>query len=299
MLWLPAILLSAFGWSLVNVLNSSLVQRYERHPVTLMWSQASFGLVSMCILFFVRDIRSDWWLLLLLMGVCTYAADLVFFWVLNTIEVSVANAAWVILSLFLSIAGFVLFGESWTATQAAGAAFICVGVLYLSLRNPTNGSLANTFGMLTLLALLYVPNYVVRKNALVHGETVAAVFFWLIIGRESVAFLFPLLVSEYRARVVRLVRTVRPAYFWWCLCIVGCFLFGEYTNALAYALGPISLVAIAGNVQPFIVMLLAYALLRFAPYFAPKEVVTPQSVRVKLISFTVAFVGLALLSLPK
>ncbi len=299
MLWLPYILLSALGWSFVNVLDSLLVRNYEKSPVLLMWSQSLFSVLALLCLTAFYDVRTGWWPLLLAMGLCAYLADLVFFWILDHIEVSVTNAAWPILSIFLSIAGFTLFAESWTFTQSIGAILVVGGVLYLSFHNPTHGSLLRTLSMLTGMALLYVPTYVAKKAALLAGQDVVAVFFWLIIGRETIAFCFPCCVPAYRRGIRRLVSKADWRFFAIGGAVIASFLFGEFMGGLAFLYGPLSLVSIVSNVQPFIVITLAYLFLRFLPSHAPKEVLTAQSVRVKLVSFAVAFGGLALLSLPK
>ncbi|HRH94018.1 MAG TPA: EamA family transporter, partial [Candidatus Peribacteria bacterium] len=150
-MWVPYILLSSFAWALVNVLDSLLVRHYEKHPVILMWSQSIFSVVALAVMACFLDLYTSWWPLLFAMGLCAYLADLFFFWVLGALDVSVTNAAWPILSIFLSIAGFSLFQESWTLPQAAGALLILAGVLYLSFHHSHNGSLLRTLGILVLL----------------------------------------------------------------------------------------------------------------------------------------------------
>jgi hypothetical protein len=56
---------------------------------------------------------------------------------------------------------------------------------------------------------------------------------------------------------------------------------------------------IVTNVQPFIILLLAYVLYRFLPRKAARELLTVQSLRVKIVSFSVVFAGLALIALPQ
>jgi drug/metabolite transporter (DMT)-like permease len=233
------------------------------------------------------------------MGLCAYGADLFFFWVLDHIDVSVLNGGWAMLSILLSIAGFLLFHESWTLLQTAGAALIIGGVVFLSFHNPTHGSLARTLGLLFAMALFYVPSYIAKKAALDAGQDAVAVFFWLIIGRETVAFVFPWCVRSYRARIKRLARTVDKQFFAIGAAVIACFLFGEYMGALAFQVGPISLVSVVSNIQPFVVIALAALLARLAPAYAAKEALTTSSVAVKLVSFLTVFLGLALLALPK
>jgi hypothetical protein len=69
----------------------------------------------------------------------------------------------------------------------------------------------------------------------------------------------------------------------------------EYAGAFAYASGPLSLVVVVSNVQPFLVLAIAGFVVRFFPSKAAKELLTRQSVQLKLLCFFLAFIGLALL----
>jgi drug/metabolite transporter (DMT)-like permease len=298
-MWLTFILLSSLGWALVNVLDSLLVRHYEKHPVVLMWSQSLFSVVVLAILACFYDLHTSWWPLLFAMGLCAYLADLFFFWVLGHLDVSITNAAWPILSIFLSIAGFALFQESWTLLQATGSALILAGVFFLSFHHAESGSLLRTLGILLLLAALYIPTYVAKKAALLAGQDVVAVFFWLIIGRETIALLLPCLVPAYRKRIKHLVKVMDWKFFAIGGAVIACFLFGEFTGGLSYLYGPISLVSVVSNIQPFMVIGLAAFMAWVLPSYAPKELLSARSVRVKLVSFGIVFLGLALLTLPK
>jgi len=54
---------------------------------------------------------------------------------------------------------------------------------------------------------------------------------------------------------------------------------------------------IVGNVQPFFVIGQSWLIAKALPRYAPRELLTAQSVGVKLTSFAVVFVGLALLAM--
>jgi len=59
-----------------------------------------------------------------------------------------------------------------------------------------------------------------------------------------------------------------------------------------------SLVSVTENSQPFIAMALAALLLIFTPRYAPKELLTRESVTIKLLSLTAVTAGMILLVLP-
>jgi hypothetical protein len=71
---------------------------------------------------------------------------------------------------------------------------------------------------------------------------------------------------------------------------------GFFFMTNAYAVGLASLVAVTENMQPFCVIFLAWLVAFLVPKCAPRELLTIQSVQVKLVSFLIVFVGLGLLS---
>ena len=156
-------------------------------------------------------------------------------------------------------------------------------------------SFAQTIVLLALLALVFTPHYIIRKAALLHSQSVIAVFFWPLVSRESICILSPFFLSPLRASIAKLVRRVDVMYYVISGFVIACFLGGELTGALAYAHGPISLISITSNIQPFVVLFLAWLLWRLVPSYASKELLTLQSVRVKIVSFVIVFAGLALL----
>src|SRR3989344_6807264 len=127
-MWLLFAFLSTLMWALVNVLDSLIVRNYEKNPFVLMWCQSFFSIVFLAVFpLFVPVQFSSWTLSLMLFGAIGFIGDLWFFRVLRSADVSVTNAAWAILSIFLSIAGFLVFQESWTISQSAGSALVIGG----------------------------------------------------------------------------------------------------------------------------------------------------------------------------
>lgn len=295
-MWLTYALLSTLGWALVNVLDSTLVHRHEKHPAALMWSQAIFSVPCLAILILTQDLQSPLWIWLIVGGATGYLGDIIFFRVLEHVDVSVSNAAWAILSLLLSIAGFLLFDESWTMLQTTGALLMIGGVFLLSFWHK-HITVLRTVAMLSLLACAYLPFYVLKKWALLHGETVLAVFVWSLVGREMLSFSMPAFMPSLRRRIAAVWRNSKPRFHIINAIVIASFLAAEYFGAQAYAHGQLSLVAIVSNVQPFMVIVLAAFVLKFLPSQAARELLTGTSVRIKLIGFSIVFAGLALLSL--
>ena len=294
-MWLLFTLISTLMWAFVNVLDSLIVRNYEKNPFVLMWCQSFFSLLVLAVLPLWIDLSfSSWVPFLMLFGVAAFLGDLWFFKILRHIDVSVTNAAWAIHSLLASVAGFLIFQESWTLLQTGGAMMILAGILLLSFLHHSEG-IGRTLGFLVSLAFLYLPYYIMKKAAIDANVGIANVFFWMLLGRELLAFSVPWFVPSVRRSAVKVLRS-GWSFSLFNGVVILCFLLGELFGAYAYETGTISLVSIVSDIQPFIVMGLAWLFVRLLPARAPRELLTMQAVRVKLISFSIVFGGLALLA---
>lgn len=297
-MWFPLQLLAIFFWANINVLDSLLVRRYRRSPVALMWNQSYYSMIVLAVTALMINVHAVWMLPLFLVGVLGYAGDLIFFVALKHIDASVTNIAWVILSVLLSFGGFLWFGETWTTMETMGALLVFLGVIVLSLWQWRADGGMSLF-LLPLLALLYTPFYLSQKAALLSGDSIISVSFWSLLGREIMSFMFPLLMPALRRDVVGAMRAADAPFFLINLTVIMLFFAATGLTTAAFLIGPVSLVAIVGNVQPFFVLFLAGVTIRFLPSLAPRELVDSGSVAAKIGCFSIAFLGLALLALAQ
>ena len=294
-MWLVFNMASTFFWAWVNVLDSMLVRRYEKNPVVLMWAQSLISVPILILFALFFDVKTPWMWALMAGGLGAYGGDLVFFSILGRLDASITNAAWAIMAILLSIVGFIFFKETWSILQTLGTILILTSVLVLAFWHK-HISFLRTFGLLFFLAACYVPTYSLKKAAVFDGQPAFAVFFWLVLSRELMAFLFPWSIRSLRERIMTLRHRISSHFFVIGGLIIVLFFLGEYLGAKAYQVGTISLVAVSSNVQPFMVITLAWLLSKYLPSLAPRELLTAHSVAIKLIGFLGVFVGLALLS---
>lgn len=294
-MWLIFILLSTVAWALVNILNSVLVHHYHRSPIMLSWIQSVLSVPLLALIGFHVDIHSSWALLLIVVGMSAYVADLWFFRVAHALDISVLNVAWSILSLFLTLVGVFHFHDSWTIQQSIGAILIIGGTLLLTLYHQ-HISLRRTIWLLVILAALYIPYYAAKKAAVDAGEGVGTAFFWLLVGREAPSLLLPL---TSRKTVQLAIQVIRNNWLFplKSLLIVVCYFLAEYFGTLAYRQGSLSLVAIVANTQPFAVIACAGLYTTLWPKYAPRELFSRQSLGIKLASFSLVFFGVTLMPL--
>ncbi len=293
-MWFSLTIVSALFWAIINVGNSVLVARYQKSPSLLVWIQTLFSMIALSLVALTHDVSTPWIPVLFASAAIAYLGDLLFFWILDRLDVSVVNAAWAILAMFMSIGGFFLFDEMWSLQQLVGASLVLFGVIALSFFN-VHVSLSRTLLLLTALAAFYVPAYLARKGALVAGEPLLPVVFWIILGRDFFGFVLPLVIPSKRTDLVRILPTCPPSFFLLSLLVITCFYCAEVALSIAYTSGPVSLISVTGNVQPFFVIFLAGLTARYLPSYAPKELFNFRSTGIKLASFLIVFFGLALL----
>lgn len=280
-------------WSVSDIFNSILVKYFHKSPLLISWFQSLFDLCFLLIFALIFDVKSGWIIPLAIAGAVSYGGHLAFFYILDRLDVSVLNASWAFMAVFITIAGFIFFGDRWSITQTAGVILIFSGVFFLSFWHK-HVSLFNTIGLLMLLGSLYAPFYIVQKAALISGDSILAAFFWPTLAAKICAFFSPVFNSELRSNIRRLKP--KAGFCWLNISAVVLSLFGFLAMTQAYKLGQASLVAITENMQPFLVISMAWAAVKISPKFTPRELLTRQSVQIKIISFTVVFAGLFLLN---
>jgi drug/metabolite transporter (DMT)-like permease len=198
----------------------------------------------------------------------------------------------------MTIVGFMFFGDSWTALEWVGALTILGGIFWFSLSDSKALNL-RSLAILLGCALCYVPFYSAQEYSLSLGGSVWAVFFWMLLSRESTAFLLPWFLPAVRTRLLTGFRTQPLSFYLLNALVIALFLVGVYSLTLAYEDGPASLVSVTANVQPFMVIAFAWVFTKVFPVYAPKELLTAKSLQKKLLGFGIVFLGLALLALSQ
>jgi drug/metabolite transporter (DMT)-like permease len=232
---------------------------------------------------------------LFLVGVFSYGSVLAYYYALDRIDVSVVNAAWSLQSVYVAVLAFLILGEQWTELQAGGVGLILLGVFALFFWHK-HVSILHTFLLLSLVAIPYIPSFFVQKAAMSTGATLASTIFFSRIGRDAFAVLLPFAHPRLRRSLAPLFARASASFLLLNASSAVLSLIAIAFSVTAFTAGPLSLVSIIGNAQPFFTILIASLLLAFSPTYAPRELLTAQSVSVKLTSFGIVFLGLALLA---
>jgi drug/metabolite transporter (DMT)-like permease len=296
-MWYVFALLAAAFYAADNTTESLIVRHYEKNPLVVTWCYGLFTILFFGVLLFFVDVHTPWMGYLIAFGMSAYLGDLFFTYTVDRLDISVVNASWPILTILLSCIGFLFFGESLKWEHGFGVFLIISGVFFLAFwKQHQHVSLLRTIGLLTVLASFFVPQAVSVKAAVESGESILPVFFWSHLGNMLPAFLVPWFFPEFRRKLPSLALRLWGAFFPLCALVVVFIIAGLLSLSWAYTFGPLSLVSPSMNVQPFLVIFYAWLLSHVLPQRAPRELLTAQSVQVKLASFTVVLIGLTLLA---
>lgn len=294
-MWFFYAMLGNVIWSISDVTVSIIMNKVERSPTAVGWV---FCLVHICLLllyYLVAPVETTWVFIFAFTAILSYVASLCFLVLVQEIDISVSSVSWVFMSLGVAAGGVLIFGDTWTIAQALGAALSVTGALLLALWHKRVDRL-RTFLLILGSGLLYVPSFLVQKAAYIQGISVYTVFFWDLLFFDTYAFIVPLLHRNSRLKIRALLANfprdlLSLVFIWVCMSMLAFF-----AVAKAYQVGDASLVGIAENGQPFFLMIFAAIATYIAPKYAPKELLSTQSVRIKTLSFCTVFIGLALLA---
>lgn len=292
-MWFLIAFLPVLFWSLTNLTDSVIMRRTHLHPLVINTLQSVF--MVLYILLFSRfvDVQTDYMWLLLGIGVFTICASVFYLHTMRVIDSSVINVAWALQNVMLIALGVFVLGEELSAMQFVGCVVVIFGILLLSFWH-FKGNLMKTLTVLTVNAVLFLPMVFVQKLLVDNGEHVYAAMFWTLLGRDGFSIVLGLVLLALGK--IHFPREHRhPSLFFLCAFAIGNGFCGWLTLQFAYQYVSLSVVSTIGNMQPFFMMAGAWMFIKLIPDFAPRELLTAQSVQIKLISFFVVFVGLTLL----
>lgn len=295
-MWLFLALTANVLWSQHDIINSVLVRHHHRHPLLMTMIVSFFELCTLLSIVIFFPLKTNHALILILGGFSAYAGLIFYFWVIDHVDASVMSVSWAFTNLTIVFGAFLFFGERWTVFGSLGTILVLSGAFILTFWHH-HVSMARTMCILALLGFLYAPLFLIQKFALLSGESSFTVLFWSILGQKMIALTFPFFFPQQRKMIVSFLRTGASMHFFALVIIVAILsIVGNISSTFAYSLAPASLVSVTLNTQPFMVIVLAWMWSRFFPRSAPRELLTAQSIGAKVVSFSLVFLGLALLS---
>lgn len=298
-MWLLYALIACTLWSQHDIVNSVLVRHHYRHPFLMTMILSFFELcIILCITLFF-PVHSAHVLVLMLSGCSAYAGLVFYYWLVERVDASVMSVSWAFTNIAVVFGAFLFFGERWSVLFSFALILVLFGAFLLAFWH-RHVSIVRTVLLLALLGTFYAPIFLAQKYALLSGDSPLAVLFWSLIGQKGIALIFPFVLPKQRKAILGIVSEGDSVRFFFLIVVVAIFsIVGYISSTLAYTLAPASLVSTTLNTQPFLVILLASIWTKIFPHSAPRELLSMQSIGVKVISFSFVFLGLALLGISQ
>lgn len=293
-MWFLYTIAAVLCWAILNVIDSILVRHFESRPLVISWVQASMSVPMLMVIGLLTVPKTPWALPLLVVGVIGYCGDQMFWRLLSVTDASSSNFVGAFVAILMTLAGALLFQEAITITQGIGIVLVISGVGLLSFGGQKHVS---TKALLLMggIALANALFYIAQKWITGNGAEEFAALFWAMLGREITALTLSTLLPRSRRQILESVPSQPWSFFILNCTSISLFLAAMFFVTYAYHIGLSALVSTIGNIQPFIVIALAWLLARMVPRYAPRELLTQQSIRSKLVSFLIVFCGLSLL----
>lgn len=294
-MWFVYIMIGNVLWSISDVWASVFINRVHKNPFVVGWYLAVLDLIVLACATFIIDLDTAWAVYIGAAALLAFVGTMALYTVLSYVDASVSSVAWVFLSIGIAVGGFVFFGDSWSLYQSIGAVLSVGGVCLLSLWKLHVSSLSS-YVLLALTGLLYVPYFLVSKAAFIAGVSPITILFWYMLFHALYGLVIPLTMKKVRRGIAELYTSTSVSVLRWCFPRTLITFLATYVVLLAYQSGDASLVGIAENGQPFFLIFFAWFASYLVPQYAPRELLTAQSVSIKLISFCIVFAGLSLLA---
>jgi transporter family protein len=290
--WITLSLLAALLWSMSNLIDKFLLEKWVKNPLIPINIIAILYLLASVIIFSTHKIAplSMQALLLVLVGGILSVVSMVFYFkALSIEEVSRIVPLFNIGPLFILILAAIFLGEIFTPIKYLGIFLLVFGSILITLKKDISLGKSSLYMLICLVAsaiyqviakyLLNMADYWTIFAYLRFATFLAAIPICYLSIKDLITT-----VGKHGARVVLAISASET------LAIIALFIF-----TIATSLGPVTLVNALSAVQPFFVLIVTVLLSHFLPHIL-KEEISKQTIFQKVVAAILIFLGAFLVS---
>ncbi len=294
MSWIIFSILAAFIWATANMLDKYILTKWVKRPIIPLMFVGIVGFIASLLIYFIRGYSSlsRGLIFIALIAGAIYILDLLFYFRAMKIEEASRVVPLFHLSpLFVTILATIFLGEILTIQNYFGILAIVTGAVLISLKKEERIVFSKAAGYMLLASLLSAVSFIIIKYLLGFTDY-WTVFSYLRIG----AFLavIPILILNFK-HIVFLKKKFgyKPLIF---MSFTETLNLGAILSIIfAASIGLASLVNALSSIQPFFVLIFAMTISLFFPGIF-KEQITKSTIFIKIISITLMFVGILLIT---
>jgi uncharacterized membrane protein len=298
--WLLFALSAPVLWAVSTHLDKYLVERYFKHTsvAVLLIFTALVGVLLLPVIWWYQpDVLSLPWphaLAAAFAGILYLGGLWFYLAALQSEEASVVAPMFQASALWGYLLGYLVLGETLSATQTIGGLLIIAGAVLLSI-----GTRARTGFNTRLVALMLICTFALALSSLIFKvfairDAFWTTTFWMFVG-EAVFGVGLLAVPAYRATFAELLRTSPIAVLSINAVNELINLGGGLGARYALLLAPISLVQAVGSTTTLFVFLFGVALTLFLPGFGAEDLSRASLAR-KAVAAVIVMAGVVLIN---
>lgn len=298
MTWLFLAIGAPFLWSIVNIADQYLVEKYSNGRLTsgaLTLFSSLIGLfVAILIWIFVDNVFAIGLLdktLLIITGVFTIGWIILYLIALQKEKISAIVPWFMTVPIFGYILGYIFLGETITQTQFMGSLIILCGVAILSFDfsvGKKHFKWGIAFYMMLACLMISLIGIIFKYVAIADSFWVSS--FWVYIGLGLTGILIYLFVPTYRRGFLNMIQKGGIKIFSINFISEILSIIGNFLSSYAVLLAPIFLVYLFESLQPGILLILTLICTKFFPKII-KEDLNIRVLLPKIIAIIIVIIG--------
>ncbi len=298
MTWLLFAIGAPLLWSIVNIADQYLVEKYANGRLTsgalTLFSSLIGIFVAIFIYIFVENVFEISLfdkLILILTGVFTIGWIILYLVSLQREKISAIVPYFMTVPIFGYIFGYIFLGETITLTQFTGSVIILLGVAILSFDysiGKRHFKWKTFFYMMLACLMISLIGIIFKYVAITESFWISS--FWVYLGLGLTGLLIYFLVPTYRRGFLSMlkkggIKILSINFASEVLSIIG-----NLLSAYAVLLAPIFLVYLFESLQPGILLILTLICTKFFPKII-KEDLSQRVLIPKIIAIVIVIIG--------
>ncbi|MFA6512175.1 MAG: DMT family transporter [Patescibacteria group bacterium] len=299
MIWIWFALAAAFLWSVSNIADRIIHEKYITSSVltVVILSIFEMGITIPLIPMVQWDaFTSDIIILILASAAIGLVATVFYFQAIVSKEVSRVIPTFQFIPVFVLLFAAVFFGELLTEKQGIAFAIIFLGVMFLSIERgeQLKIKLSRAFWLALIASAFFALSNVILAQARNLLPNTLSTFVGVQIATFILILFYLMLAPVHFKMVIHEFKTIgAKKTSWYALSVVASMLgYVLFISALPFA--PVALISVIGGIQPFFVFLLAVLFTAFAPQLI-REDINYRTVILKIVALIIVFSGTYLL----
>jgi len=288
MLWVVLVIISAFIYSIVNIIDKAVISNEVKDPIiaTFVYAAATFVMFGAIGFFVDVSLSFNSFMLIFLTGIIVSIGVFLYYYLLKKGEVSTLIPFFSIFPVFVVIMAYLFLGEELSLIKYVGMGILVFGAFMISLNDHKLKFGFNRFFILSIVTVFIAALVIVLIKYLTFELSVLKMLFWLGMGNGVIAFLLIIFHHPHLRKKGR--KGVKHLAVSNILTVVG-----DLFALFAISLGSVSLVSALGRVKLLFVFFEASFLSVFYPKML-KEKITKSIFAKKLFAIIIIIVGAAL-----